>query len=47
MKSGVDLELDLGGHLIHFIVFSCKKFLSAIVCYRNIAILCGMALWPS
>ena len=24
-----------GGHLIHFIVFSCGKFLRTIVCYRE------------
>ena len=38
----VDPELDFGGHLIHFIVFSCRKFLNT-VCYRKY---CPW-LWPS
>ena len=35
-------ELDFGGgHLITSIVFSCKKFLSTIVCYKKFYYLRG------
>ena len=34
----------MGGHLIYFTVFLCKKFLTTIVCYRNIAV-CRES-WP-
>ena len=44
-RSGVDLELDLGGYLIPFIVFSCKKFLNTILYYKKCYLL-GRAMAP-
>ena len=34
-RIGADPELDIGGHLILCIVFSCKEFFNTIVCGRK------------
>ena len=38
-KPEADPELGFGGHLIHFIVFLCERFLNTMVCYTKYFIL--------